>query len=385
VLARVGSGHAVTVEVGGLNVELAPAPGLAYAVCLMSAPLAATVDVLERHRFDVGALERYLVAHVPGFRGPVTVRQFQGGQSNPTYYVKAGSGEYVLRRKPPGKLLPSAHAVDREYRVITALAGSGVPVPPTYVLCEDAEVIGTPFYLMGYVPGRVFIDPRLPESSPAERAAIYDSLTEVLARLHTVDWQAIGLADFGRPGNYFARQIHRWTTQYRASETEKIEAMERLVAWLPAHIPPDDETTLVHGDFRLGNVIIHPTEPRIAAVLDWELSTLGHPLGDLGYNCLPFRLRHDQFEGFAGQERPAGIPTEEAYLAAYCRRAGRRGIPQWEFYVAFARFRLAAIAQGIMGRVIAGTANDPNARERGARARPLAEAGWELVERTFGG
>jgi aminoglycoside phosphotransferase (APT) family kinase protein len=343
-----------------------------------------TVEVLPTHRFDIGVLERYLTDHVEGFAGPLGVRQFRGGQSNPTYFLTTPRATYVLRRKPPGKLLPSAHAVDREYRVITALAGSGVPVPRTYVLCEDPGVIGTVFYVMAYVPGRLFTDPRLPGVAPAERAAIYDSLNEVLARLHTVDWQAAGLADFGRPGNYFARQIHRWTSQYRASETEKIEAMEQLITWLPAHIPPADETTLVHGDFRLGNVLVLPAAPRIAAVLDWELSTLGHPLGDLAYHCLPFRLRHEQFEGFAGQERPAGIPTEEEFLAVYCRRAGRPDIPQWDFYIAFAMFRLSAIAQGIMGRVIAGTANDPNARDRGARARPLAEAGWALVEKTFG-
>lgn len=341
-----------------------------------------TVEVLERHRFDVAVLEAYLASRIPGFRGPLTVRQFRGGQSNPTYHLAAGGQEYVLRRKPPGKLLPSAHAVDREHRVLTALAGTGVPVPRTYLYCDDPSVTGTPFYVMEYVPGRVLTDPRLPEQSPAERAAIFDAMNEILARLHTLDWQALGLGDFGRPGNYFARQIHRWTQQYRASETEKIEAMERLIVWLPAHIPPGDETTLVHGDFRLGNTLVHPTEPRIVAVLDWELSTLGHPLADLAYNMLPFRLRPEQFEGFAG-ERPAGIPTEQEYLEAYCRRTGRPGIPQWDWYIVFAMFRLAAIAQGIMGRVLAGTANDPNARERGQRARPLAEAAWDLVDRSF--
>jgi aminoglycoside phosphotransferase (APT) family kinase protein len=343
-----------------------------------------TVDVLPTHTVDVPTLERYLERHVEGFRGPLTVRQFVGGQSNPTYYLRAGSGEYVLRRKPPGKLLPSAHAVDREYRVMTALARTSVPVPRTYALCEDADVVGTPFYVMQFVAGRVFKDPRLPEVPAADRAAIYESLADVLARLHTVDWRAIGLEDFGRPGNYFARQLHRWTSQYRASETESIPAMEELIVWLPAHIPPGDETTLVHGDFRLGNMLIHPSEPRIVAALDWELSTLGHPLADLGYHCLPFRLRPEQFEGFAGQERPAGIPSEEEHVDAYCRRTGRASIPHWDFYIAFAMFRLAAIAQGIMGRVVAGTANDPNARDRGRRARPLAEAAWALVQRAFG-
>jgi aminoglycoside phosphotransferase (APT) family kinase protein len=341
---------------------------------------ATTAEVLATHRFDVGALEGYLAGRVEGFAGPLAVGQFRGGQSNPTYYLRARSGEYVLRRKPPGKLLPSAHAVDREYRVITALAGSGVPVPRTYVLCEDAGVIGTPFYVMAYVDGRVFPDPRLPGVSAAERTGIYDSLNEVLARLHTVDWRAAGLGDFGRPGQYIARQIHRWTQQYRASETERIEAMEHLIAWMPGHVPPEDETALVHGDFRMGNTIVHPTEPRIVAVLDWELSTLGHPLGDLAYNCIPFRLPHEVFEGFAGEQRPDGIPTEEEYLQTYCKRTGRTEIPHWDFYLAFAIFRLAAIAQGIMGRVVSGTANDPHARDRGARARPLAETAWKIVE-----
>ncbi len=340
--------------------------------------------MLPTHRVDVPTLERYLERHVESFKGPLTVRQFVGGQSNPTYYLRAGSGEYVLRRKPPGKLLPSAHAVEREYRVMTALAGSGVPVPRTYALCEDADVAGTPFYVMA-VRGRS----RLQGSAPARRAARRTSGNLRLAGrcpgAPAHGGLASGRARGLRPaGNYFASQLHRWTSQYRASETESIAAMEELIVWLPAHIPAGDETTLVHGDFRLGNMLIHSSEPRIAAVLDWELSTLGHPLADLGYNCLPFRLRHEQFEGFAGQARPAGIPSEEAYLEAYWRRTGGASIPHWEFYIAFAMFRLAAIAQGIMGRVVAGTANDPNARDRGRRARPLAEAAWALVQRAFG-
>ena len=344
--------------------------------------VAATVEVREAHRFDVAVLERYLREHIPDFAGPLRVRQFMGGQSNPTYHLSTPGAQYVLRRKPPGKLLPSAHAVDREYRVITALAGSGVPVPRTYVLCQDDAVIGTWFYVMECVPGRVLTDPRLPDETPADRATIYDHMNVVLARLHTVDWKALGLEDFGRPGNYFARQIHRWTGQYRASETERIDSMERLIAWLPEHIPADDTTTLVHGDFRLGNTIVHPTEPRIVAVLDWELSTLGHPLADLGYNCMPYRLSSETMDGFQGADLAAlGMPSESEYLAAYCRRTGRAGIVDWEFYVAFSMFRLSAIAQGIMGRVIAGTASDPRARDRGARARPLADAGWREVER----
>jgi aminoglycoside phosphotransferase (APT) family kinase protein len=346
--------------------------------------ISTTAEVREQHRFDTAALERYMRAHVEGFRGSLTVKQFRGGQSNPTYYLTAGGKEYVLRRKPPGKLLPSAHAVDREYRVITALGTTGFPVPRTYALCQDDSVIGTAFYIMDCVHGRVITDPAIPGLGPSARAAMYDSLNHVLARLHTVDWRALGLADFGRPGNYFARQIHRWTQQYRASETEKIDAMERLIAWMPEHVPPGDETTLVHGDFRLGNVIVHPSEPRIAAVLDWELSTLGHPLADLAYNCLPYRFTRE-WEGLADKNlAELGIPTEEAYVAAYCRRTGRGGIPDWNFCLAFAMFRLAAIAQGIMGRVIAGTANDPGARERGARARPLAESAWALVAQRAG-
>ena len=342
-----------------------------------------TVPVQERHRFDVAALERYMERHVENFRGPLTVTQFQGGQSNPTYHLATPNAEYVLRRKPPGKLLPSAHAVDREYRVITALASTGVPVPRTYALCDDPDVTGTPFYIMEYVRGRVLIDNVLPTQPPAQRAGIYGSMIDVLARIHTVDWRAVGLEDFGRPGNYYVRQIHRWSTQYRASETEKIDAMEHLLVWLPEHIPPGDETTLVHGDYRLGNLLIHPTEPRVVAVLDWELSTLGHPLGDLAYNCMPYHLGPELYEGFSGKDL-GGIPAEETYLADYCRRTGRSGIANWDFYVAFAMFRLAAISQGIMGRVVAGTANDPNARERGKRARALAECAWAIVERGAG-
>jgi len=345
----------------------------------MNDMIAQTAEVREAHRFEVGALERYLRDHVEGFGGALDVRQFRGGQSNPTYYLAAGGREYVLRRKPPGKLLPSAHAVDREYRVITALGKTGFPVPRTFALCEDASVIGTAFYVMDCVHGRIITDPAIPGVTPRERRLIYESLIDVLARLHTTDWQALGLADFGRPGNYFARQLHRWTQQYRASETEKIESMERLIPWLPAHIPPGDETALVHGDFRLGNVVIHPTEPRVVAVLDWELSTLGHPLADLAYYCLPYRFTRE-WEGLADKNlMELGIPTEQECIDAYCRRAGRGAIEDWEFCLAFAMFRLGAIAQGIMGRVVAGTANDPNAEERGRRARPLADSGWALV------
>lgn len=346
----------------------------------MEEPIPGTIEVREPHRFEIAALGDYLARHVEGVAGPITVRQFEGGQSNPTYYVGTPGRAYVLRRKPPGKLLPSAHLVEREHRILSALAGSGVPVPRTYLLCEDPAVIGTAFYVMDYVSGRVFRDPRLPGLTPNERADIYDQTNTILARLHQVDWQAVGLTDFGRPGNYFARQIHRWTEQYRASETEAIPSMERLIAWLPEHIPEDDRTTIVHGDFRLENMIVHPTEPRILAVLDWELSTLGHPLADVAYHCLPYHLEAAVFEGFVGVDlTELGIPSEDAYVGAYCRRVGRSGIPDWAFYVAFAMFRLAAIAQGILGRVRAGTAADRRARERGALARPLADAAWAVV------
>jgi aminoglycoside phosphotransferase (APT) family kinase protein len=352
-----------------------------------AAPLPGTLgEVLAKHRFDAAALAGYLERHVEGFAGPMEIRQFQGGQSNPTYHLAAGGQEYILRRKPPGPLLPSAHAVDREYRVITALRDTGVPVPRTYVLCEDPDVIGTPFYVMECVRGRMVSDPLLPGFAPADRTAIYDDMVGVLARLHQVDWRAVGLADFGKPGNYYARQIHRWTAQYRASETETIPAMERLIEWLPAHIPADDQTTLVHGDYRLGNSILHPTEPRVVAVLDWELSTLGHPFADLAYNCIPYRLKHEGMHGFVGRDLARlGLPSEEAYVARYCERTGRANIPDWDFYVGFAMFRIAAISQGIMGRVVAGTASDPNARERGERARPLAEQAWEVVAARAGG
>ncbi len=343
-------------------------------------PISGTVEVREAHRFDVGALERYMAEHVDGFAGSLAVRQIEGGQSNPTYYLAAGDREYVLRRKPPGKLLPSAHLVEREYRIISALGQTDVPVPRTYALCENPAVIGTAFYIMDCVRGRVMRDPRLPRLASNERGAIYEDMLDVLARLHQVDWQAVGLADFGRPGNYFARQIHRWTEQYRASETETMPSMERLIAWLPEHIPDDDQTTIVHGDYRLANLVIDQSGPRVVAVLDWELSTLGHPLADLAYNCMPYRLSGEVFEGLLGEDLTSlGIPPEEACVSAYCRRTGRAGIPDWDFYLAFAMFRLAAIAQGITGRVLAGTAAAPNARERGAMARPLADAALAVI------
>ena len=343
-----------------------------------------TMPVQEKHRFDATALERYIRDNVEGFSGTLTVEQFKGGQSNPTYRLSAGGKRYVLRRKPPGKLLPSAHAVDREYKVITALYGAGVPVAKTYALCEDENVIGTAFYIMDCVEGRVLWDQALPGMQPDERKAIWDELNRVIAALHQVNYEKIGLGDFGKPGNYLTRQIGRWTKQYKASETEKIDAMDNLIAWLPDNIPPSEETSIVHGDYRLDNVIFHATEPRIAAILDWELSTLGHPLADFSYHCMSWRLSPGEFRGIAGYDWKAlGILSEEEYVAAYFKRTNRAPIDprQWDFYMAYNMFRLAGILQGIMGRVVDGTAASEHAIESGKRARPMAEAGWRQVEK----
>jgi aminoglycoside phosphotransferase (APT) family kinase protein len=341
-----------------------------------------TMPVQERHRFGVDRLAQYLDANVEGFAGPLRVEQFKGGQSNPTFLLTTPGKRYVLRRKPPGKLLPSAHAVDREYRVITALRQAHIPVAWSWALCMDDSVIGTAFYVMDYVEGRVLWDQSLPGMSRGERAAIYDEMNRVIAALHQVDYNAIGLGDYGKPGNYLERQISRWTKQYRASETEKIDAMEKLIEWLPRHIPPQEQTSVVHGDYRLDNVIFHPTEPRILAVLDWELSTLGHPLADFSYHCMYWRLTPGEFRGIGGLDLPAlGIPTEEEYVAAYRRRTGRTRIEHWDYYMAYNMFRLAGIVQGIMGRVVEGTAVSEKAVESGKRARPMAEAGWREVEK----
>jgi aminoglycoside phosphotransferase (APT) family kinase protein len=342
-----------------------------------------TMPVPERHRVDARRLEDYLRAHIAGLAGPLSLEQFRGGQSNPTYRVSAGQARYVLRRKPPGKLLPSAHAVDREYRVMTALRGSDVPVPKTFCLCEDESVIGTSFYVMEYVEGRVFWDPALPELSQTERAAVFADMNRVIAALHRADFSALGLDDYGKPGGYLARQIARWTKQYRASETEPIETMERLIDWLPQHIPPGEQTAIVHGDYRLDNLVFHSREPRIVAVLDWELSTLGHPLADLAYHCMSWRVPGGTFRGMLGLDLPMlGIPTEAEYVAAYCRRVGRGPIDprEWEFYLAYNMFRAAGIAQGIMGRARDGTATSAHALEAGRSARDMAERGWRQVE-----
>lgn len=342
-----------------------------------------TMPVQERHQFDVAALETYLKANVEGFAGPLTVEQFKGGQSNPTYKLITPAKKYVLRRKPPGKLLASAHAVDREYKVITALAGSDVPVAKTWCLCEDDSVIGTPFYVMDCVEGRVLWDPALPDFEPAQRRAMFEEMNRVMAALHQVDYAKVGLGDYGKPGNYFARQIDRWSKQYRASETEKIEAFDKLMEWLPANIPPGDESSIVHGDYRMDNVIFHPTEPRILAVLDWELSTLGHPLADFSYHCMTWHIPKGVFRGLAGVKlADLGIPTEAEHVAAYCQRTGRGPIDpnHWDFYIAYNLFRLGAILQGIAGRVKDGTAASKQAAAMGAAARPLAEMGWQKVQ-----
>ncbi len=344
-----------------------------------------TRPVAEAHRFDVGALERYLREHIDGFQGPLEVEQFKGGQSNPTYRLLAGSKRYVLRRKPPGTLLPSAHAVDREHRVITALASTAVPVARTCVLCTDESIIGTMFYVMDYVDGRVLWDPQLPGMTPAARGAIFDEMNRVIAALHTVDPAAIGLATFGKPGNYFARQIDRWSRQYRSSETEKIDAMDRLIEWLPAHVPAGEATSIVHGDYRLDNMIFHPAEPRVLAVLDWELSTLGHPLADFSYHMMTWKLSSTEFRGLRSVDlAAAGIPSEREYRDRYLERTGFAAASEqdWTFCMAYNMFRAAAIFQGVMARALGGNAASAQALETGKRARPMAELGWRQVEQS---
>ncbi|MBL8376981.1 MAG: phosphotransferase [Burkholderiales bacterium] len=342
-----------------------------------------TQPVTERQKFDVAALAAYLKERVEGFAGPLEVEQFKGGQSNPTFKLRAGSKSYVMRSKPApaAKLLPSAHAIEREYRVQDALGKTGFPVARMHCLCEDESIIGRAFYIMECVEGRVLWDQALPGMSPAERSAVYAEMNRVIALLHTTDYKAIGLESFGKPGNYFARQIERWSKQYRISETEKIEAMDHLIAWLPEHIPPGDEVAIVHGDYRLDNMIFHPTEPRVLAVLDWELSTLGHPMADFSYHCMSWHIAPGQFRGIGGLDlADLGIPDEAAYIATYERNTGRAvNTRDWNFYLAYNMFRLAGITQGIMKRYLDGTAASQQALDAGRRARPLAEMGWARV------
>jgi len=350
----------------------------------MSEGFVGTGAVQERHRFDVARLEAFLAARIAGFAGPLDVVQFKGGQSNPTFLLTTPRAKYVMRSKPApaAKLLPSAHAVEREHRVITALGRIGLPVPRTFCLCEDESVIGRAFYVMEHVAGRVLWDQSLPGMAPRERAAIYDEMNRVIAQLHGVDYRAAGLTDFGRPGNYLARQIDRWTKQYRSSETERVAEMDRLIEWLPGAIPAGDETSVVHGDYRLDNLIFDPAEPRILAILDWELSTLGHPLADFSYHCMSWHIPPERFRGIAGLDHGhLGIPSEADYVAAYCRRTGRERIDHWDFYLAYNMFRLAAILQGIMKRALDGTAASPQALDAGQRARPMAELGWKYAQR----
>jgi aminoglycoside phosphotransferase (APT) family kinase protein len=345
-----------------------------------------TKEVGERHRFDEKKLEAYLSDHLPGFRGPLSVFQFKGGQSNPTYQLVTPSKKYVMRRKPPGKLLPSAHAVDREFRVLSALHPTGFPVAKPWLLCEDESITGTMFYVMDFIEGRVMWDATMPDIAPRQRSAMFDSANETLAKLHSFDYVKLGLSDYGKPGDYFARQISRWSKQYVASETEKNPEMDRLMEWLPKNIPPDNSVSLVHGDYHFSNIMFHPSEPRVVAVLDWEISTIGNPLGDLTYHIMPWRMTGDSISGaqasFATIDfKASGIPTLDEYLAAYCRRTGRKEIANLDFYTSYNLFRTGCILQGIVGRVRDGTAASPHAAEMAARVKPLGQAAWRYAQK----
>lgn len=338
--------------------------------------------VEERHKLDEASLTRWLESNVEGFQGPLTLNQFKGGQSNPTYQLVTPSKKYVLRKKPSGKLLPSAHAVDREYRVMSALYPTGFPVAKQYALCSDDSVIGAMFYVMDMVEGRILWDGSLPGMTPAERRATYENKIATLARLHNTDYQAIGLGDYGKPGNYFARQIDRWSKQYKLSETETIDEMNKLIEWLPVTIPPGERTSIVHGDYRLDNMVLHPTEPRVIAVLDWELSTLGDPLGDFTYYLMNWVMPSDGRSGLGGKDVAAlGIPTLDETVKLYCQHTGRDGIPALDWYFSYNAFRLACILQGIAGRVRDGTAASAHATQMIARIRPLASAAFTYAQR----
>jgi len=355
------------------------------------------------HPLDVEGLAGWMRGHVPGFdglAGDLSIEQFQGGQSNPTYRITTtGGAAYILRRKPPGQLLPSAHAVEREYRVMHALSATDVPVPAMIGLCEDPAVIGTAFYVMEYVHGRILWDPLLPEVALTLRAAYYEEMNRVIAALHSVDYQAVGLGDYGKAGHYIERQVARWGKQYLAGtqgeskpgggSAPTIGALDQLIDWLPRHLPHSndegndevDETAIAHGDFRLDNLIWHPTEPRILAVLDWELSTLGHPLSDFAYLMMVWRLPPELFRGLAGHDLPAlGIPTEAEFVAAYCKRTGRSGIPAFEYYLVFNLFRIAAILHGVWARALQGNASSDNALAMGRRAEAIAEIAWTMAQ-----
>ncbi|HVZ68654.1 MAG TPA: phosphotransferase [Rhizomicrobium sp.] len=332
------------------------------------------------HRFDAAALDAYLKSNIRGFAGLDSVQKFSGGASNPTFLLtEKGSGRrFVLRKKPPGQLLSSAHQVDREFRIMKALEPMGIPVPHMQVLCEDSEVIGTPFYVMDFVEGRIFRDARLPGLSPRERAAVYDELNATLAKLHSVDIEKAGLSDFGRAGNYFERQIGRWTKQYRGAQTQNIPEMENLIGYLPQHIPEDNSVSIAHGDYRPENTMFHPTEPRLIAVLDWELCTIGHPLADLAYNCLLYTSKSESWGTLQGVDfRTSGIPSEDDYVAAYCKRTGREKIENWNYYLAFSLFRLASISQGVYKRALDGNASSDRPAINGTPE--LAAQAWSFV------
>lgn len=349
----------------------------------MHQSMAGTIAVRERHRFDVEVMERHLTGAVEGFEGPLNVRQFKGGQSNPTFLLETPNHAYVLRRRPQGELLESAHAIDREYRVMAALAATAVPVPRMYCFCDDTTLIGTTFYVMEFVQGRTLWDLSLPDASRSERSAFFTSMCETIAALHAQDFDSLGLRGYGKPGNYMQRQIARWSKQYRASETEAIGSIDALMAWLPDHIPQRESTALVHGDFRIDNLVFHPFEPRVIAVLDWELSTLGDPLADFAYHAMLWDLPRDEMRGLQGFDLEAlGIPSAEEYIQRYCGLVGMDAPSpaEWDFYVAFNLFRGAAISQGIMRRALDGSASSTFALEAGSKARALADAGWRRAQ-----
>jgi aminoglycoside phosphotransferase (APT) family kinase protein len=342
------------------------------------------IPVLPQHRFDEAALARYLWSRLPGFDAAIEVRQFQGGQSNPTFHIGTPAGDYVLRKKPPGLLLPRAHAVEREFRILAALSDTDVPVPRVHLLCEDESVIGTAFFVMDHVPGRVFPDRVMRTGTPAERAAVYEDLARVLAALHRVDWRAVGLEGFGKPDNYLARQVALWTRQWEAAKVQETPAMDRLAEWLPEHLPPEEQPCIAHGDYRLGNVLIHPTEPRIVAVLDWELSTIGQPLADLGYTCMTYHLDDGpgSLYGVAGENvTGTGIPDQRAFVASYCRHLGREIPESLDIFVVFSMFRLASIGAGVYRRGLDGNASDATAGTFLERYRALAEGAWALAQK----
>lgn len=358
-----------------------PSPPLASSPMSAAAFKPVLIDPLPQHRLDEAALFACLHERLEGFSGPAQVRQFQGGQSNPTYLIEAADRRWVLRKKPPGTLLPSAHQIEREHRVLAALAGSGVPVPPVRLLVEDSAVIGTAFYVMDFIDGRLLTDTTLSRVPAAERRPIYEALASDLAALHRADWRARGLADFGKAERYCRRQIDRWTKQYQAARTDDIPAMDALTAWLHAHPEPDDEATIVHGDFRLGNVIWAADRPQIVAVLDWELATLGHPLADLAYLALPYHLPPvGPMPGIGHLDLAAeNLPTEAEFLETYRRAAGRADIPHWPYFLALSLFRLAGICQGVYARALAGNAADRSAHGMAAVARGAAELGWAIA------